>query len=103
MVIEELVRLTSQKLTQQRANVSESQKKFHLQEIKRGPAQLPACMIVEAGCLVQLDYYVSQNNFNIWTGYISGYIKMFNRRFVRPNLTLISEIDLVKNKLHIGL
>ena len=37
MVIEELIRLTNQKLTQQRANVSESQKKFHLQEIKRGP------------------------------------------------------------------
>ena len=37
MVIEERVRLTRQKLIQQRSNVCESQKKFHFQEIKRGP------------------------------------------------------------------
>ena len=56
MMIEELVRLARQKLTKQRSDVSESQKKFHLQEIKCGPGYLSAGMTAAAGCLVQLDY-----------------------------------------------
>ena len=56
VVTEEQVRLTRQKLTQQRSDVCESQKKFHLQEIKRGPGYLHSLMIVEAGCLVHQDY-----------------------------------------------
>ena len=107
MVIEEAVRLTRQKLTQQRSHVNESQNISLTRNqvwswltpclydcwsrLFSSAWQLNNLSGPLTNLTPSLQFISARTNwtFELFFGYISGLIKMFNRRFVRSNLTLI--------------